>query len=327
MADNPDLWAWFVFKSGLSPIRAKELLVAWERRGLTLSEALRQLPQAAAELGLTPDETHGLRRPDHLTSMRALTWHHELYPAGLRHLPLRLRPALLFYRGEVSLLSRPLVLLGPTQPTQQTPIDLLEETLDLILGEAWAIGAFDHTPQATLLLNALSHTEGEAVLFLRSGLEARQWCDKELTFLKTQRLVALSPLPPQTPEAPAWVPLLEHVAMAAASRIITAGSPEAITQFAQRCFDRPLLGLTEHIPANTKKAGSFAITDQPTDILIWLTDESVLTNRDLRETDTQPPMEQPKPELSPGEILAILESGGKIPSALRKRLTSHNQGE
>ena len=327
MADNPDLWAWFVFKSGLLPIRAKELLVACERRGLTLGEALGQLPQAAAELGLTPDEAHSLRPPDHLIPMRALTWNHELYPAGLRHLPLKLRPALLFYRGEVSLLSRPLVLLGPAQPTRQTPIDPLEEALDLILGEDWLIGAFEHTPQATLLLNALRHAEGEAALFLRSGLEARRWSDEEQTFLKAQRLVALSPLPPQTPEAPTWVPLLEHIAMAAASRIITTGSPEAITQFAQRCFDKPLLGLTDHIPVDTKKAGAFAITDQPTDILIWLTGERIRANGDLRETDTQPPVEQPKPELSPGEILAILESGGKIPSALRKRLTSHNQGE
>lgn len=331
MANNTALWAWFLFESSLSPTRAKELLVAWEEQGLALDEALSRLPQDMVNLGLTASEAQGLRVPAQLMPVTGLTWHNELYPTGLHRLPLKARPAILFYRGEASLLARPLALLAPTPSMQQEDIvDLLEETLSLILGEAWLIGVLEETPQATLLLNELIHTEGEAALFLRSGLEARDWRPDELDLLQERRLIALSPLPPKTAADPAWTPLLEQVAIAAADRVIVIGSPEAVVRYARRCRGKPLLGLTRRTPTEPKEISDLSITNQPTDVLLWLADESALTRPILRgaaaeATGSYRETTEPSRQLSPNEILAVLESGGRIPEALKRRLISPDQ--
>jgi len=267
MADETQLWAWFLFSAGFAPQRAKTLLSAWDQRGLTLRDVLQALPAQAAALGLTPEEAAKLRPPHELPEVAALRWNEPLYPLGLHQLPFKLRPALLFYTGELSLLMRPIIYLAPG-PLDDETRELLQETVGILLGEKLLLAASRESPQAALLLEEMLASEGEALLFAKQGLAHLTLPAQEQALLQAERLLILSPLPPATPPNPAWDDVLQQVAVGAALRHVYS-----------------------HATALDKVEGNTNALEPPND-----------------------------PPPSPAEALRVLEKGGRVPEALKKRL-------
>ncbi len=327
------LWAWFLFDSGLQTQRTKALLDAWHTQSLTLQAALARLPGDAAALGLSPAEAAQLSPPEALRELQALTWDASLYPAGLNRLPVKLRPALLYYRGEPTLLCRPIITLAPGS-LDQGPQDRLREVINLLLDEELLLAAYEGSDQATLLMEEMTFSQGEILLFARAGLEARAPSGTESQLIADARLLVLSPLPPTAPHRTAWDRILTRVALAAADRIILSGDaaqePHAVTGLGTT----PTLALSgtppgirapaTHVPSNIQ------VTDAPADVLLWV--ESLFPEHDLLKgtagqttvTDEVSAYAQPEEDMgsapSTEEILATLGKGGTIPEALRRRL-------
>lgn len=322
--DETALWAWFLFRSGLPAQRAKTLLNEWVAQNLTLAAALEGLPARAAARGLTPEEAARLRPPAQLPAARALRWNEPLYPRRLHALPLKVRPALLFYLGEPSLLMRPIVYFNPESLSaeQEEP---LRELISLLLGEYFLPAAFCGTRQADLLLEELATSEGELLLFARRGLAELPLTEHERAVLAAQRLIITTPLPPETPPNPAWEAVLSQVALTAADYCI------AVTPSAADAPPTPTVLLSPTPPVSLP-AHIHPVAD-PAEALLWLT-ERLEAGRppsapipqavawDTTPLDAAPlgeaaPLEPPPP---PAEMLRLLEAGGRVPEALRKRL-------
>lgn len=326
--DETSLWAWFLFRSGLPAPRAKALLTEWAAQKLTLMAALEGLPARAAARGLTPEEAARLHPPASLPAVHALRWNEPLYPRRLQDLPLKLRPALLFYLGEPSLLMRPIVYLNPDTLAEDHE-DTLRELISLLLGEYFLPAAFHGTRQADLLLEELTASEGELLLFARRGLADIPLTEQERALLAEQRLIIATPLPPEAPLNPAWDALLTQVALTAAGYCITVTPPA----------DAPptptlLLAAT---PSAALPARVHAIAD-PAEAVLQLSEglsaarPPTTPTSAFQETpesgwaaiplDASPLGEDlpPEPPPPPAEALRRLEAGGHVPEVLRKRL-------
>lgn len=317
MADETALWTWFLFHAGLSPQRAKTLLESWDQRGLTLRAVLEALPPQANALGLTPEEAAKLRPPRDLPDGAALRWNEPLYPLGLRQLPLKLRPALLFYTGELSLLMRPIIYLAPGPLDAETQ-ELMQETVSILLGESLLLAAFRESPQAALLLEEMTASEGEALLFAKQGLARLTLPEQEHALVQAGRLLILSPLPPTTPPNPALDDVLQQVATGAALRTVYNSPPEKTEPGVTALL--LTASPTAHAPQNLR------VVTHAAEAALWLTERPVAPANAALPTPTaassfdltaDPPTDPPP---TPAEALRVLEKGGRVPEALKKRL-------
>jgi hypothetical protein len=347
------LWAWFLFRSGLPTGRAKVLLEEWLARGLSLSEAL-TLPRA--RLNISPEEAARLHAPHDLPPVTALRSDNSFAPAGdmgqgLLSLPLKLRPALLFYRGEVSLLSRPLVYL-PAAALDTEDRTALHEALSLLVDEPLLLGAYEASPQLPVLLEEMGYSTGEAVIFARSGLGMHKPSGPEASLIEQGRLAIVSPLQDRTGYQPAWDAVLQQVAMAAARRVLLTGEAARASAAvpgldAATADPTAVLALTATAPKGPVPAG-VRVTATPADVLPWVDTLFADTSLDTasiepeeaeapawRET-TPPYWVGPElteateadlgPPPSPDEILNTLSKGGTIPEVLRRRLQGDEKG-
>jgi hypothetical protein len=340
------LWAWFLFRSGLPTARAKALLEEWLSRGLSLREAL-SLPRT--QLNITAQEAARLRPPPDLPPVTALRWDNGYAPArdmgqGLLALPLKFRPALLFYRGEAALLSRPLVYLAPA-PLDAEEQPALREALSLLADEPLLLGVYADSPQMAVLLEEMAYSSAEAVIFARTGLALYEPTDIETSLIEQERLVVVSPLPAQTAYQPAWDAVLQQVAVAAARRVLLTGEAARTggTLPGQAAEPAPstVLALTT-APPPSPALPDRQITDTPADVLPWV--DTLFENASLdavayeqKEGESTEGHEGALPywvgpeltemieaELGPppssDEILATLSKGGSVPEELRRRL-------
>jgi len=309
MLSETQLWTWFLFNSGLSPQRAKALLTQWQSQDLSLQAALDMLPAQNQKLGLTKDEAQTLTAPQNCPELPALRWNESLYPQGLQELPLKLRPALLFYTGDSQLLSRPIVYLYP-DPLSPNTEEMLREVISLLLGENLLLAAFHDSPQAMLLLHEMSDSEGETMLFAQQGLDQLALPQQTQALVEEERLIITTPLPPGSKPNPAWGPILEQIAIAAARHCIATTPPSE-----QPAASKPTLLLSDNpvIPQT-----HLHVTNNPIEALVWLTDIPGLSPEPQAPLPTQPP--SPEPARSPEDILRTLETGGQVPDILRKRL-------
>ncbi len=308
MANKATLCTWFLFHSGLKTSRAKSLLHQWRRNGLTITEALQKLPDAADKLGLTSAEAARLKPPPNLPPVTALCWDDALYPAGLADLPLKQRPALLFYEGERDILRHNRIYL-PASPASPEERELLQEAVEVLLGEGITPATFAGSETAEILLEVMATTEGHALLWADRGLnrtilspQAQKWRDR-------QRLLIITPLPPGTRHNPAWRGLLHAVAEADAAGCITT----EVTYPQTMSIVRPVLLLGGS--ADQSHPAHVTASDEPLEILFWLPHESPAPPSPI-------PVAEPLPEytLTPEETLQLLESGGHVPDVLKARL-------
>jgi hypothetical protein len=308
------LWYWLLFESPLSTLRAKRCLSRWLGQGLSVSAALDRLPGGYQALGLTREEARQLDPPPSLPDVRALRWNAPHYPDGLRELPLKRRPALLFVRGNPGLLARPIVTFVPGQPNDEE-MAMLREAMSVLLGEDLLLAALAGSVQAALLLEEMAYSDGEILLVPTAGLDRYQPSEMETRTLDAGRLVLATPLPPAMPANPKLEPLLQQILSAAAARRIlgaAAGGYDAGEP------PRPTLALT---PAPPSGAASphLQCTDNASDVLLWVQHP----DQDLRRgplASVQADETQASP-LSPEQTLNLLEQGGDVPPALRARLT------
>ncbi len=312
--ESAELWYWLLFESPLGTQRAKQLLARWHEEGWRVEEVVETLPDGAESAGLSLEEARKLQVPAELPAVEALPWSARNYPEGLHALPLRLRPALLFCRGARPLLARPLLYLRPT-PLNDEERELLRETAALLLGERLLPTALHDSDQAAVLLEELAHTEGEVALFVRSGLDQIALSDREEALLETGRLLLLSPLPPGTAPNPDLDSLLARVEDAAAHRsLLVSATPPS----------EPGDDTTDVLwiaPPSTEESaelpGVQRLSD-PAELLLWLAGLRV----DAPAPASGPIVEEltAEPPPTPEETLRILEKGGHVPEALRKRL-------
>ena len=193
--EETGLWYWFLFDSGLSTLRAKRCLDRWLGQGLSLKEVLDRLPDQHQHLGLTRDEARKLRPPASRPAIPALRWNSPHYPDGLRDLALKRRPALLFVRGHIDLLARPIVALVSGNPDEDE-MTMLREVTSVLLGENLLLAALADSVQATLLLEEMTYSDGEALIMATSGLDQYETTAREARYLAEERLVLMTPLPP-----------------------------------------------------------------------------------------------------------------------------------
>lgn len=327
------LWAWFLFDSGVPTQRAKTLLEAWHTQSLSLQTVLDRLPRDAASLGVTSSEAARLSPPRNLVEVQALTWAASLYPAGLHRLPLKLRPALLYYRGDPTVLWRPIISLAPGELHDEHR-ELLRESINLLLGEELLLAAYEGSDQAALLTEELTYSQGEGLIFANAGVQVRQTNNVESQLIADGRLLILSPLPPTVPHRSSWDDILKQVALAAADRIILSGTAAPQTDTVAGSTMAPALELAPSKPpeadSTTQNTDNIKSTSAASDVLLWV--ESLFPNTESLEpagmltetTDASAtyalPAEDVGPAPSTEEILATLSKGGTIPDALRRRL-------
>lgn len=326
MITETELWIWFLFGGHLSPQRAKPLLERWTAEGRTLTEALATLPSHADALGITPEEEAVLSSPPAAleASPLALRWNEPLYPAGLRSLPLRQRPALLFYAGASNLLLRPLVYLAPGELPPAVH-ELLEATISQILGESLLVGAIEDSPQADLLLGELYDSEGEAWVLTRQGLSTSPTITAHGRLVDDSRLLVVTPLPPAASGSPAIDATLHQVALAMASHIIF--TDPAAVPLAQAAGSRSGLLLTSQPVGPHPLPAAVRPCSDASEALQILVSPPLGTDgpaaaraaQELGPGDIAEP-KSPAPSLTPLEILRKLEEAGTVPESLRRRL-------
>ncbi|MGC9523019.1 MAG: hypothetical protein ACP5HG_14190, partial [Anaerolineae bacterium] len=334
------LWAWLLFgESGIPTQRAKALLSEWTTQGVTLQSIVARLPQDASTFGLTRAEGACLQqRPDALPAVTALRWDDVRYPPGLEGLPLKLRPALLFYDGEPDLLLRPLVYLAPGE-LDDVASRRLHEAISLLMGEDLLLAAYEGSQQADLLVEELVYGSGEALLFARSGIGARTPSEREHALLASQQLLVVSPLPPHADARSAWERVLRAVAIAAAERVLLAGAVAQAPGEVPELGDKPALSLSPP-PTGTILPPNVELAEAPVDVLPWIDRLFTIAGGELVVADAATPDAATRaanhkggaeddaklgqvdlgPPPSPDEILETLSRGGAVPEALRRRL-------
>jgi len=340
MIDDSALWTWFVFDSGLPTQRAKALLEAWQTAGISLTGALEQVQAQAALLGLTPGEAGLLASgraalraaPD---PPQALTWLDALYPRGLRALPLRVRPALVFYQGDTSLLAHPIVYLAPGSVSAGQE-ELVRETLSLLLGEDIVVGVFEGTPQAALAMDEATAAEGELLIFARSGLGRREPGESESQFVAHGRALLVSPLPPSVPFQPGLESVLHQVAWYASERVILTADSSPSYPPSGWLTSKPVLELRSAVEHQPQPAPC-ATAREPSDVLDWMEGRTAPeplpggvfdgpqgptsgTSTTIADDDGGLDALDHLPPLSPEEILKTLGKSGAIPEVLRRRI-------
>lgn len=324
------LWTWFLFNSGIPPQRAKLLLAQTNKQNITLVEVLQNVSLHAKSLRLAPDEVTRLKTPPAPAApVAAVRWNEPHYPSGLQNLPLKLRPALLFYSGDPTLLLRPIVYLAAT-PLQPQTQETIQEVIGSLLGEDVLLAALQDSPQAEILFEEMRNGAGEAMLIIRQGVNHTEHPPEVQAWLESKRLLALTPLPPHTPANPAWDAVLERVTFSAAWRCVAA----ELTPEVAACTT-PTVLLTPTTEATYPP--HIQVIEDPSEISLWLTDipaPAPIVRKDLSSAHdglsaahgelpaelTELPIAPPEPPRSPAEILQTLEAGGKVPEALRKRL-------
>lgn len=306
------LWYWLLYSGVLPTTRAKNLLSSWAAEGLSAESVLDSLPTTASQAGLNNAEANALKPPKTLETVTALRWDEALYPKALQTLDLKLRPALLFYQGNPKLLERSMLAIPPA-PMETVTTLLLQETLSQVLGDTSLLAALRGSAQATILLGELADSEGDALLFVRQGLGTIEITGEEQRLLNDGRLLLLSPLNPAAPANAKWESALFQVEMAAAERILWVSheSPDiSINKL-------PILWLTPD-PASATPMPGYRITDEPGDVPLWLLENTSLPA--MPDTTDLMEVSSVLPPLPPTEALRILERGGAIPEALRRRL-------
>lgn len=320
MHTETQLWIWFLFGSGLSAQRAKQLLYQWQHKDLSLQAALAAVPTQAKAMGLAPQEAAKLTPPNTLPHQKALRWDEPPYPRGLQELPLKMRPALIFYCGAAHLLMRPIIHMTEND-IPETSQDAMHQIVEILLGGTLLPAAIRGSAQATLLLEEMQNGEGEILLFARAGIAQLKLSEQEQQLLEAQRLVIVTPLPPQTRANPAWAAILESVAHAAASGSISNEiKPQTVSD---EVSPAPNLLFSE-TPPQLPLAPHITHIDIPEDIFNWLADIPTDANPAATLPITPVPQTEKAP-LTPEETLNIIEVGGKIPEALRKKLLELNR--
>jgi hypothetical protein len=309
------LWHWFVFEGPLSTLRAKRCLDRWQERGLSLIEVLNRLPDQCRDVGLTWEEARQLQPPRSPASVQALRWNSPHYPDGLRDLSLKRRPALLFTRGNVELLARPMITFVPGRPNEDE-LAMLREAVGALMGENLLLTALADTVQAALLIEEMAYSDGEIMIVPTSGLDNTEISAVETRYIEAGRLVLATPLPPTMAADPVLEPLLQQITSAAASRRILSTASDT---YDAGTPPRPTLVLTP-TPPPASESPRLQFTDNAADVLLWVQDpEQDLTGGPLPSAE---PRDKPTgTPLSPEETLSLLEQGGDVPPALRARLT------
>ncbi len=309
------LWYWFLHSGAIPTARAKQLLDAWRVTGTTLETVLASLPASALRAGLNSEEVQALRPPWALETITALRWNEPLYPKGLLDLELKIRPALLFYRGDPHLLERPVLEIA-VAPLDETTTPLLQEALSQILGEAVLPATLRGSAQAATVLEELTDSEGDVLLFTRQGLETVELTKTERRLLDEGRMLLLSPLSPKATANGKWDASLLQVELAIARNILWVSS----TPPTAPANNRRTLWLTSQAPEVMPLPG-LQMTDEPADLSLWLLQNGAANAGTAeRTTITDAIAATPLPPLPPTEALHILERGGAIPEALRRRL-------
>jgi uncharacterized protein YjiS (DUF1127 family) len=306
-------WYWLLFESGLSTLQAKRYLHRWQQQERSVTEVLDRLPDQHQDVGLTREEAQQLRPPASLPTVHALRWNAPHYPDGLRDLPLKRRPALLFGEGRFELLARPIVTFFAKRPNEDE-LAMLREAISVLLGENLLLAALANTVQAKLLLEEMAYSDGEILLVATSGMDTYEVTGIEASYIDAGRLVIATPLPPSIPANPKLKPLLQQIATAASARRILA-SPSG--EYDAGDPPRPTLALMPDPPR--AKSPLVNATDNAADVLLWVQDP----DQDLQSTP-QPSTSQHEPldtPMSPEQTLTLLEQSGDVPPALRARLT------
>jgi hypothetical protein len=258
-----------------------------------------------------------------------VTWDDPLYPQGLGALPDRVRPALLFYRGNPRNLEQPRILLAPSQ-LADTERGQLREAVGLLLDEKPILAACDGSDQAALLTEELVLSGGTGMLFAREGLSVRAWTARETSLVEEGRLLVISPLPPDTGYQETWRSVLTQVAVAAADRVLISGSDPGD---ATTAYPKPVLCLCGAVPERAPTP-RVVFTSSAPDVLVWI-DEALAESIGEADAGSQETGSEAVPaaelaadasgaELGPpptaSDILETLAAGGSVPEALRKRL-------
>jgi len=326
MSRETQLWYWLLFQSTFPTSRAKELLARCSDQEDALSDVLSALPREAARFELNRQEARTLRPPEDLPNVNAIRWDEARYPQGLRRLPLKLRPALLFVEGSTALLERPIVTIPPA-PISDDERGTVQEALSLLLDESLLPAAVHGSDQAALLMTEMAHTAGHVLLFIRAGLDDVKLNEAERALLAQDRLVLVSPLPPGTAANPKWDGVLSEVEAAMADRCVLTTAQPSVPQFLSNHPKIPTLWL--HTGAGkTRVPEQVEHADDPAALLVWLTEET----ESEEISDAQAPQsiaeaarplgtdlpDDPPP--TPEETLRILKKGGNVPPALRERL-------
>jgi len=327
-----DLWRWWLFESGLSRRRAREIIMQGAQ-----SNALSLFWQAgpeilAQQLALSPTEIALLREAqagwpqiearfeaERNQGMKTLRLNEPGFPDSLlRFLPPDQRPLLLFLRGETTLLDLPLAL-----PATAAPLDAPTEAWTLeTLAELTAEGAL-----ALFIARAGFDARGvkaflEAgipfALVIPQGIAAYEPPAGLQKALDEERVLLISPFQPHwQPPARSENPMLPHAsdfAKSLAHALLAPGAPLPHPAAGQPCFRGPGVADEERCPDVYDGAEAFFLRLAEAAAPIPLTPTAAAPTPD---PDLPPP--------SPEEILSTLTQGGKIPPALAARLKNKPQ--
>jgi hypothetical protein len=257
-------------------------------------------------------------------------------------LPLKTRPALLFYQGAATLLSKPLLYFVPGALATDNE-ERVRETLALLLDEPVLVAAFEGSPQAGLILEEMAAAEGEMLLFVRSGLKRRSSTEPESRLIAQERLIVLSPLSPETQYQANFDTVLQQVAWYASDRVILTAEGGFQGLPSEWLETKPVLALgAPPMPPSISSRGVRSM--DATDVLSWIEGFPPVSQPDESTSAVMPRLQAPGtqdssatdealtldnepllPPLSPDEILKTLGQGGTVPEVLRRRILKTHQ--
>ncbi|MDF1513912.1 MAG: hypothetical protein P1S60_08895 [Anaerolineae bacterium] len=316
------LWQWLLFDAGLPANQAKQLLLLLAETGFSLQDFLTLTPDQLKTNGLDAYQHLLDRQPQIEIKNEAIRWNDPFYPPGLTGIPVKYRPALLFVIGNTHLLEREMVFLIPGEIPDAVG-DLASGTIEILFDSRYIPVALDRSPQADLLLSSMAYGDGEAILCVDQGMENWQPSTSVATYIKHERLLALSPMPPATPANPKLTPVI--TALMAASAVRWVGTPYHHPIAGLEMITRPTLCLVPGPATVEKTEPNVTRAADISDAIAWLQDAEPLNPGQSDPalglpTVEKQPVDNTQPPLSRDAILAILETGGKIPEVLLKRL-------
>ena len=318
-----DLWAWLLFAAGIKTYQAKQLLLLLSEKSLSLDVLIKTPANERASMGFGV-YTDILSQPTILPEIPpAIRWDEPLYPQGLQELSLKEKPALLFYKGAADFLSRPIIFLEPGELSGASR-ELLIGVIEILLDGSLLPAVFSQSPQEEVLLELMSYSDGEALIFLDQGFEQWQPTDAVAQHVHTGRVVILSPMPPAAKSSPVATAIIKRIASTAAARwIFSSNQPGRRTQTEVR---RPLLQLNVDGQAELLQGSESMLAADISDVINWLQD-SPATHANYSEVQNETLInealarqEESLPPINTEKALEILEMGGSVPDALRQRL-------